>query len=231
MKRLFSAIANDVRLQFRHGFYHVYLIISTIYIVGLKLLPVPMRMLALPVIIFSDPGMLGFYFIAALVLFEKEARSLQAVNVTPLRPGEYLLAKAISLSTLAILASTVVAVLVWGPKPQLFLLIPLVGLCGAVVVFAGFSLAARHRTFSLFLLQSFPVLFLIGLPVVDILGIYSSPLFYLFPSYPALLAIKSLFISDKPLVLAANTLLLAGWAYAFYHLALRSYDKHIVGRG
>lgn len=231
MRRLVSAVKQDLRLQFRHGFYYVYGIISVLYIVGLRLSPQAIRELLLPVLIFSDPGMLGFYFIAALVLFEKDARSLQAVSVTPLRPSEYLLAKAISLSTLAVLASTAVAGLGWGLSPRLLLLVPVVGVCGALVVFAGFAVVVRHNTFSLFLLQSIPVLGVLGIPILGILGLVQSPLFYLFPSYPALLAIRGVFQQGSILLLLFNWALMIVWAYAFYRIALKAHAKYIVGRG
>lgn len=231
MKRLASALKQDLRLQYRHGFYHIYAIISVVYIIVLRYSPAAVRDLLLIMLIFSDPGMLGFYFIAAIVLFEKDARSLQAISVTPLRPSEYLLAKAISLSTLAVLASTVVAGATWGLIPRLLLLVPVVGLCGALVVFGGFAFVARHNTFSLFLLQSVPALLVLGIPILGLVGLVHSPLFYLLPSYAALLAIKGVFLHESPILLTAHTALLAGWAYAFYHLALRAHAKHIVGRG
>ncbi|KAF0195755.1 MAG: putative ABC transporter permease [Bacillota bacterium] len=231
MRRLVSAVKQDLRLQFRHGFYHVYTIISVLYIVVLRFSPQYVRELLLPVLIFSDPGMLGFYFIAALVLYEKEARSLQAVSVTPLRPSEYLLAKAISLSTLAVLASVVVAGFGWGLTPRLLLLVPVVGVCGTLVVFAGYSFVVRHNTFSMFLLQSIPVLVVLGVPILDILGLVQSPLFYLFPSHPALLAIRGIFLQGGIFVIIINTAILSIWAYIFYRIALKAHTKYILGRG
>lgn len=231
MKRLASAVKHDLRLQFRHGFYHIYAIISALYIVVLRLSPQAVRDLLLPILIFSDPGMLGFYFIAALVLFENDARSLQAVSVTPLRPSEYLLAKAISLSTLAVVASSVVAGLGWAMTPRLVLIIPVVGACGALVVFAGFAFVVRHNTFSMFLLQSIPVLVLLGVPLLGILGLAQSPLYYLFPSYPALLAIRGVFLQGSFLLLFIHWALMIVWAYAFYRMALKAHAKYIVGRG
>ena len=230
MRRLVSAIKQDLRLQFRHGFYHVYAIISALYIVGLRMSPQAVRELLLPILIFSDPGMLGFYFIAALVLFEKEARSLQAVSVTPLRPSEYLLAKAISLSTLAVLASLVVAGLGWELTPRLLMLVPVVGVCGVLVVFAGFAFVVRHNTFSMFLLQSIPVLIVLGIPILGPLGLMQSPLYYLFPSYPALLAIRGIFLKGSIFLVMINTSVMTLWAYFFYRIALKEHAKYVLGR-
>jgi len=190
-----------------------------------------MRSVVLPMLVFSDPGLLGFFFIATLVLYEKEARSLQAISVTPLRPREYLWAKAVSLSTLAVLASIAVAAFGGEIGLHLLLLVPAVGLCGLLVVFAGFSLVSRAKTFSHFLLQAIPVLMIISIPFVDIAGLYRSPLFYLFPSYPPMAAIWYALRGGNTVLLLASTLLTVLWVYVFYRLALSSHTRYIVGRG
>lgn len=230
VKRLLNALRYDLMLQFRHSFYNVYAIITILYVVVLRLLPLNIRGLALPIVLFSDPGMLGFYFTAAIVLFEKDARSLQAVSVSPLRAGEYVLSKAVSLSVLSVSAALIVAGAVDGVTLRLVPLALSVGLCGAVFVLIGIAMVARHATFSSFILTSVPFTLVIGLPVLQYIGLYNSPFFYLLPSHPALRAIQASLEGQFGVALWSNLAILVLWNIGLYHFTRARFSRHVVGR-
>ena len=80
-RRLTRSVANDLRLQYRHKFYHVYLVITILYLAALRLIPADARPVVLSLLIFTDPAMLGFFFVAALVLFEKDARDRKSTRL------------------------------------------------------------------------------------------------------------------------------------------------------
>ncbi|MFC7138024.1 hypothetical protein ACFQRB_19300 [Halobaculum litoreum] len=65
----------DGRLQFRYGFYAVYAVVTVLFGLGLSGLPASVRTDTLVMVLFADPGFLGFYFVGALVLFEKNEGS------------------------------------------------------------------------------------------------------------------------------------------------------------
>lgn len=230
MRRLLSAIKYDLRLQFRHKFYHVYAIITALYVVAARFMPAEIKDIMLPVLIYSDPAMLGFYFVAALVLFEKDARSLQAVGATPLRPREYILSKAISLSVLSVLASAVLSLGVRGFDVNWPLLILGVGLTGMAYVIIGFIITVKHHAFNTFLMESILVTMVLNLPLLGVFNIYKTPLFYLLPAQPGISLIMQAF-SVKPDIMlnALFVVLLLVWNYLLLLLGERQYLRYVRG--
>ncbi|MGM0652168.1 MAG: ABC transporter permease, partial [Bacillota bacterium] len=83
--RIVNALKADVSFQFKQGFYLVYILLTLIYMVILGVLPVEWKSTIIPLVLFSDPSMVGFFFIGALVMLEKVQGVLQYVVVTPLR--------------------------------------------------------------------------------------------------------------------------------------------------
>ncbi len=227
--RFLSAVHYDLILQYRHYLYHVYVVVTALYVLALYLVPQAGRDLLLPVMIFADPAVLGFYFVAAMVLYEKDARTLQGLSVTPLRGGEYLLSKAVSLSVLSILASFALAVMTRGIHFNALLLVTGVGLTASTYVLIGFAVVARHDNLSMFLLDSILAMSVLGLPMVGYLGILRTPLYYALPGQPALLLIAEAFAKQPDLFLTAGSVaLLLVWNVAAFVLAKRQFIHRIM---
>ncbi|KXS49143.1 fluoroquinolone transport system permease protein [Halanaerobium congolense] len=121
--RIITVLKHDLRFQFRHKFYHVYLIISLIYIALLLNLPGDLRTFIAGIIIFPDPSMLGFTFISAIILLEKENNILESLFVTPLKLDEYIIAKLISLGLISLFSSLFIAIATIQSRVNYFLLI------------------------------------------------------------------------------------------------------------
>ena len=62
----------DVRLQVKYGFYTVYAVLTLAFVLGLHAVGPDLRTNVAVVLIVTDPTILGFYFIASMVLFEKK---------------------------------------------------------------------------------------------------------------------------------------------------------------
>ncbi len=231
MKRLISAIGNDIVLQYRFRFYHVYLIVIVVFAAVLRFMPGQLRDLLLPVLAFSDPSILVFFIVAAQVLFEKDAKSLQAISVTPLRPSEYLLAKAISLATLAVLASLLLAVLTKGSDFNPLLLIAGSSLGAMTFVFIGFILVARHHSFTRFMPESMLAIMLFTIPALGYLQLWNSWVFGLLPAWPVLQLVAAAF-TDAPdyLMSMVSVAALLLWNSLLLKLAKRQYLKYIKGQ-
>lgn len=231
MKRLIAAIRNDMVLQYRFRFYHVYLIVIVLFAAALRFMPEQVRDLLLPVLAFSDPSVLVFFVVAAQVLFEKDARSLQAVSITPLRPGEYLLAKAISLAALAVLASLLLAVLTKGSDFNLLLLIAGSGLGAITFVLIGFILVARHHSFTRFMPESMLAIVLFTIPALGYLQVWTTWAYGLLPAWPVLQLVASAF-ADSPdyLMSLISVAALLLWNCLLLNLARRQYMKYIRGQ-
>ncbi|MCB0035044.1 MAG: hypothetical protein KDE51_13515, partial [Anaerolineales bacterium] len=99
MTRLIATVQWDVVRQFRSGFYYASAFFVLVW--AAVFVPIPAGTfdlgLLLPALMLVNLSVVGFYYIGALVLLEKSQGSLSGVITTPLRQGEYLLAKMISL--------------------------------------------------------------------------------------------------------------------------------------
>ena len=102
----------DIRFQFKHGFYFLYAIFTLLYLLILFAIPEEFRSQAAALLIFSDPAMMGLYFMGGIVLLEKSQRVLDSLAVSPMRFREYLCAKVLSLAIISTLTGTVLTVAV-----------------------------------------------------------------------------------------------------------------------
>lgn len=218
----------DSRLQFRYGFYAVYAVVTVLFGLGLSGLPESVQTATLVMVLFADPGFLGFYFVGALVLFEKNEGVLHALVASPLSVDEYLVSKTASLSFIAVLGALVITLFVHGTGfDPLWLLLGL-GLTAGLFVLVGFSAVARFDSLNAYFLTAILYITPLSLPLLEHFGIVSSPVFYLFPTQASLVLIGAAF-TQTPMweVTYAVAYLVVGLAVA-YVLARRAFDRHIV---
>ncbi|MBA4541696.1 hypothetical protein H1164_02100 [Thermoactinomyces daqus] len=149
-----KALIQDVRFQWRHGFYAVYAIISTLYILFLRFVPEKYQEDLTITILYSDPSFLGFYFVGGIVLLEKVQKILQPLWVTPLRLSEYLSAKLVSLAFLSSLSSMTIAMGVHGFSGKSLLMV--IGIFFSSICFTcwGMILVVHVQTINAFLVGS-----------------------------------------------------------------------------
>lgn len=221
----------DVRLQVRYGFYAVYTVLTVVYIVGLRALNPALRTDAAVVLIVTDPTVLGFYFIAAMVLFEKEEGVLNALVTSPLGDRGYLASKVITLSLLAVLASILVAVLGHGAELRLAVLIVGVALSAALFVLIGFVAVARYDSVNEYFISAVGWGTVLFLPLFGYVGLPETSVFYLLPAQPVLLVVEG---GLRPIptwqLIYAFGYLLIGNAVAFVW-ARRLFRRHVVHGG
>lgn len=221
----------DVRLQYRYGFYAVYAILTVGFIFGLRLLGPALRTDAAVLLIVTDPTILGFYFIASLVLFEKGEGVLDALVVSPLGVRDYLASKALSLSLLAVVSGTLAAVLGHGAVSNLAVLVVGILLAASLFVLAGFIAVARFDSINAYFISAVGWGTVLFLPLFEYVGFVETPLFYLLPAKPVLLLVEAGFRPIAGWELAyALCYLLVGNAIA-YVWASRAFRRHIVRGG
>lgn len=216
--RIVNALKADVRFQLKQGFYLVYIILTLIYMVILGKLPQEWKSTIIPLVLFSDPSMVGFFFIGALVMLEKVQGVIQYVVVTPLRSLEYLLAKVVSLTILAIAATIMITLTTYGYQLNWVLLILAVTLTSSFFVFYGFIVAVRCTTLNQYFIRMIPYLLLIVLPCFSLIGFPYAWLFNIFPSVAGLKLVYGAFNGIDFLNASAYTvyLLAANLAIARY---------------
>ena len=231
MNSLRSMLVWDARLQARYGFYTVYAVLTAVYIVGLQAVGPALRTEVAVLLVVTDPTVLGFYFIAAMVLYEKEEGVIDALVTTPLGDRGYLASKTITLSSLAVLASVLVAVLGHGATLRTAVLLPGVALSAALFVLVGFVAVARYDSVNEYFISAAGWGTVLFLPLFGYVGLVDTPLFYLLPAQPVLLVVEAGFrpVAVWKLVYAFGYLLI-GNAIGFV-VARRAFRRHIVRGG
>lgn len=208
MTRLRSTLINDLRLQWRNGFYAAAAVMLALFVLLLGQLPRRDLAWIVPVVIVNNLIVNGFYFVAGVVLLEKGEGSLQAQVVTPLRPTEYLGAKVASLTILSLAENGLLAFLTLGADISAgwLLLGILAGTC--FFTLGGFLSVVRYESVNEYLLPSIVIVSALTLPLVTYFGVGSSDLLsallYLHPLQAVLLALR-----------AATGVVLTGWQIGY----------------
>jgi fluoroquinolone transport system permease protein len=233
MDRLLSTIRCDIRLQHRNGFYYATAAVVAFYALGLSQLHAAGARLnldwLLPAIVLNNLLITTFYFIGALVLLEKAEGTLAAQVVSPLRAGEYLAAKVITLAALALAYNLAVVALIVGVGFGVLALIAGTGAAAALLVMAGFVAVARYDSINEYLLPSLPYATALLLPIAYVLG-WDSPLLYLHPLQAPLVLMRAAFTPVAAWQLAYGMLASAMWLCAGAWLCRRMFQRFVVGR-
>lgn len=230
--RLAACVANDVRLQVRHGLYTVYGVVCALYILILQGLPPEAREALLPVFVFLDPSMAGFFFVGGIVMLERNDRVLSAVFTSPVGLEEYFASKVISLTLLALAASVVVSVGGVGLRFRPAWLFASVSLTSGVFTIVGLAAAARFRTLSRYMVWSAAYMLPFAIPVAARLAGLRSPLLHLIPSHGSLVLVSAAFEPAPPAAgdAAAAAASLLVWLALGWLWASRWFRRHVVER-
>ncbi|WP_152642885.1 hypothetical protein [Bacillus alveayuensis] len=225
--RLKAAFLADVRFQFRHGFYYAYLFVSVVYIVLLRFVEEGMREKLAVLVVFSDPAMLGFFFIGGIILLEKAQGIFPALFVTPLRIAEYVWAKVWSLTVLSLITSFFILLATVGTDISVLPVFIGVTFTSLIATLLGIGLAVRVKTVNQFLVSSVLFVPIFFTPVMEWIGGHSF-MYYLFPGKAGLLFLEGGFapITWNETIYALCMLLCA--CIAAYYFALRSLKKFIL---
>ena len=233
MNRLLSTIRCDLRLQQRNGLYYASAFVLAVYALGLSQLHATGTQLnlawLLPAVVLNNLIITSFYFIGALVLLEKTEGTLAAQVVSPLRAGEYIAAKVITLTALALAYNLAVVALVVGSEFGALTLITGVGVAAALMVMAGFVAVARYESVNEYLLPSLPYAAGLMLPLASMFG-WDSPLLYVHPLQGPMLLLRAAFTPADAWQLAYGVLASALWLGVGTWLCQRTFQRFVVGR-
>lgn len=232
MNRLMSTVQLDMRLQFRNGLYYVGFGVALFLVLILRqLFDRTTLAIMLPVMLLVAAGGTGYIFAAGMLFLEKAQRTLAALTVSPLRPGEYMASKLLSLSVLVGFESILVVALSYGLRLNWVLL--LLGLAGVMLLMVLVSLivVVRYDSITDFLMPSTALIVVLQVPLLKLFGIGPTALYYLFPSTPGLVLLEGAF---RPLSGGELAYGLIGSAAAIagaYVWARAAYDRHVIRGG
>jgi fluoroquinolone transport system permease protein len=167
--RIIHTIIQDIKFQFRYGFYFIYTVMVLFYIVLIGFLPEAWRSNATAIALFSDPAALGFFFIGGILLLEKGEKVLDVLFVSPLEVWEYILAKAASLALISVLAGVIIAVVGLGAKVNIPVLMFSLLIGSILFTFVGVAAGVKARTVNQFMIITIPAETLLSAPPIILL--------------------------------------------------------------
>ncbi len=104
---LVNLVHHEMRLQWRNGIYIAYAFVLVTYILLLQFLAPQLPNWVPALIIYTDPVVLGFFFLGALMMLEKSEGVRAALAITPMRAADYYWAKVISLTIISVAAAII----------------------------------------------------------------------------------------------------------------------------
>jgi fluoroquinolone transport system permease protein len=221
-------LKKDMLLQWRQGFWLVYLVVSIIYVLILLNIPAENRMMVSLIMILSDTTMLGVIFVGALILLEKQQNVIQSLFVTPLKPTQYIWAKTLSLSLIAISMSILIYLPSWELSAYTFLLFITTLITAGIFVMLGLAVASGVDTINQYFGSIMAVSMLIVLPVIPYLLLDSHPVFLFLP-YIASLDIMLGAINPLPTWrIILDLLLLSAWGLVAFRFCQSRIHKNLV---
>jgi fluoroquinolone transport system permease protein len=222
--RIINLIRGDIRFQFKYGFYFVYAVFTAIYISLIFVMPLVWRERAAAIMVFSDPAAMGLFFMGAIVLLEKSERVLNSIAVSPVKTGEYILSKVISL----LFISVVVGITIILPTGTKSLFDSVVGIAfgSAFFTLCGLIVAANISSLNQFLTTSVPIEIISFLPPIFYLFGYDNMLMLI---HPGCIIISLISGNSKNLFLLSA--ILSMWLVVLYFIAHKYIQKMFQNAG
>jgi fluoroquinolone transport system permease protein len=149
---LATLVRHDARLQYRYGLYAAYAVVASIYVGVLVAAGSTLPDWAAAFIVFTDPAALGFFFLGALMMLERSEGARTALTVAPVSVGDYLSAKMLTLTAVALIACF--ALLLAQGSGNVILLLSIVTLTSIQYIGIGIPIALRFKTVSGYLMGS-----------------------------------------------------------------------------
>ena len=203
MSRLSATLVHDVRLQARNKVYLVIGVVTcgTAFALGALFDPEQLRFF-MPILVLGGTTATTVFLVGLLLQLERGEGTLDPVNVSPLRPLEYLGSKWLTLMALAIVESALIAGIAFGSGISVAWLLIAVILRASLGVAVGIAVGVRYRSMIRFLAPAILASVAFDLPNIWYLELWSTPLFYLLPTMPSLLLAKAAFLPIEPLQIA-----------------------------
>ncbi len=226
--RTLSTVAHDIKFQVKHGFYYAYAFVSILYIMLIRVMPREAREYASVIILMTDPAVLGFFFIGGIILLEKDQNIFASLFTTPLKAGEYIAAKLLSLTLLSLLSSAVIAFFATpgGFDPGLLIL----SIVPTSVFFTllGIALAVRVKTINGYLIASPFFLTPFILPLFGFIKLFSSPAYGLLPGYGSLQLLAGAYYGVGLADALYSVILILIWDIIAFIWADRWFRRYII---
>lgn len=199
----------DMKFQKRYGFYLLYGILTVFYVVLLCSMPQSWKENAAALLIYSDPAAMGLFFMGAIILLEKSQRVTSFFAVSPICVWEYVCAKVLSLSMIALLVAAVLAIV--ANHKSLSLLLTGTLLSSVLFTLSGMIIATKITSLNQFILATVPVEILAFVPAVLHLFDITPDFLRCYPSNACMDLIAGRACSKTGLMLTVGLIVILFW--------------------
>ena len=194
MSAFAAALRWDVVVQARNGFYWATAFV--VLVVGGLLLAIPEAARAddaawVPALVAVNLQITTFFFVAGLLLLERDEGTLLALAVSPLTPAAYLATRTLSLTTLAGIETIALVSIAFTDSPSWPLLLAGTSALGVIYTGIGASLATRYASVNALLLPASVIVTLLLLPLLPHFGLAPRAFFLAHPIEPALTLMRA----------------------------------------
>ena len=194
MRAFTAALRWDVVLQARNGFYWASAFVMLL--IGGLLLALPAAARAneavwVPAILAVNLPITTFFFMAGLMLLERDEGTLTALAVSPLTPGGYLAARTVTLTALAAVETMVLVMIAFDAGRSWLFVLSGTSALGVIYTGIGAAVATRYASINALLLPASLVVGVLLAPLLAHVGLAPRRLFLLHPIEPALTLIRA----------------------------------------
>ncbi|HKK43760.1 MAG TPA: hypothetical protein VJ963_15190 [Bacteroidales bacterium] len=215
----------DLNIQWRSGYWTVYGILGLIYILILINLPLVVRADIIALMIFSDTSVIGLIFVGALILLEKQQGVLQSFSVTPLKINSYLFSKALSITILSALVSSLIWLIPMHSFKGFLLLLAGVVLSSVVHTLFGIGFTAGAESFNQFLARVFLGSMLLTGPLFPMIFFKGTEWMIIFPSNAFFDLLLGVVKGNTSLTSAVDLGVMMLWIYVMSRFAVARFRK------
>jgi fluoroquinolone transport system permease protein len=194
MIAMLHALRWDVVVQARNGFYwaSAFLVI----IISVLLLYVPERARAdagvwVPALLAVNLQITTFFFVAGLMLLERDEGTLHALAVSPLSPSGYLAMRTFSLTGLAAAETIAIVWIGFGTSGSWPLVLGGTAALGVIYTGFGAAVATRYDSVNALLLPASAFVALLLLPLLPHFGLAPRLPFFVHPLEPPMTLIRA----------------------------------------
>jgi fluoroquinolone transport system permease protein len=212
---MLQALRWDVIVQARNGFYWASAFLIIIISALLLYIPESARTdsaLWVPAILAINLQITTFFFVAGLMLLERDEGTLHALAVSPLSPSGYLAMRTLSLTGLAAAETIAIVWIGFGISGSWSLI--LAGTAALGVIYTGFgaAVATRYDSVNALLLPASAFVALLLLPLLSHFGLAPRLPFVVHPLEPPLTLLRAGYAATDRSEVAFGILGSFGWS-------------------
>lgn len=162
--RKVNVIKGDMFLQWKYGFYMLYLLMIIIYYVIFSFLTGNVKDTIVSICVYSDPAAMGMFFMGALILLEKSQRITNTIAISPVTVEEYILGKIVSVGIISEIVGVIL--MLQGHTENYFLCA--IGIFAGSVIFSlcGIIVGAKIESLNQYIIGTLPFEIMGFVPVI-----------------------------------------------------------------